>query len=243
MTHPSWGELRDYHCSQRTLRLDNRTVQNPYYEDMADRRYNYSAASDTSASRLVFLKGVLSNPTNKTLQRHGRFIWCRNVQYAGRSSSGLRQLSFTVDSGSKRFVVTEDNVVCVPSNAFINNSRYFRESRKTFLGFASVFSYTKSIASMAKNMKMPQSSLRELLDEESPFKPGALVSPRLGYFFPEILAGNAVPEWNTPHPCGLILGPSVDSRNYMGRELYRVRFGATTYENVNVAQMEILNEI
>ena len=86
MTIPTWQELVDNHCSSRWLPPDDRNGRdlNPFYEEMASRRYNYASSKDASACRLVFLKDVLEDSVNKTLVRRGRFVWCSNLHYEGR---------------------------------------------------------------------------------------------------------------------------------------------------------------
>ena len=243
MTHPTWADLRDYHCSQRSVVHNGVSSSNPFFEEMSLRRYNYSPIEDRDKFRLVFLKGVLDNPDNKTLRRKGRFIWCKNIKYAGRNQEGLRQIEFTVDKGTKVFTVSENNVLSVPSNSYINNNRFFRTSQKTFLSFSSVFAYDRILNSMSKRMCLGTDELRGLIGSESPYRPGTLVSPRVGYFYPEPPSPLTKDQWSQEHPYGIVLGPAIDKSDYMGRELYRVRFGRTTYEKVNPVQLEIINEV
>ena len=243
MKHPTWADLRDHHCSQRSVVHDGFKSDNPFFEEMAVRRYNYSPLEDTEEFRLVFLRGVLENPDNKTLRRKGRFIWCKNIKYAGRNQDGWRQIEFTVDKGTKVFTVAENNVLSLPSNAYVNNNRYFRTSKKTFLSFSSVFAYDRILNSMTREMKTDTEKLRRLIDAENPFRPGSLVAPRMGYFYPEAPSPLNKQQWSQDHPLGIILGPSIDKSDYMGRELYRVRFGDTTYEKVSPVQLEIINEV
>ena len=243
MITPTWGDLINCHCTLKWLAptaSDADTVRNPFYEDMATRRYNY-AASDASGCRLVFLKKVLDTPGNKTLVRHGRFIWCRNLKYEGRGKDGSRHLSFTVDRGQKRFTVSEHNVLCIPASTFINNNRFFRQKGSTFKGFSSVFAYAKTLNMMRKNSDLDKEDFLRKIHADNPHKPGALVGPRLGYFYP---SGQPSPTaLATEHPCGIIIGPSFDNSDYAGREFYRVKFGDTTYERVHPIQLEIINEV
>jgi hypothetical protein len=241
---PTWSELIDEHCSVQwlTLKEGKESVKlNPRYEQMARRRYNYSPGTDTVACRLVFLKEVLDNPQNKTLVRNGRFIWCRNLKYEGRHPDGHRYISFTVDKGQKRFVVSEKNCLCIPAKTFINNNRYFRSKEGTFSAFASVFAYRNTLTMMLKNTDMAREELEKVLRDDSPFKPGTLVAGRRGYFHPQATA--AVTDFSAEHPCGIILSRSFENNDYSGREFYRVKFGGTTYERVHPVQMEILNEV
>jgi hypothetical protein len=139
--------------------------------------------------------------------------------------------------------VAENNVLCIPSKAFINNNTYFRASDKTFLGFSSVFGYGPLLSSMRKNMNISKKKLHAELERDNPLRPGTLVAPRLGYFYPLPSHPHPLPRWQEEHPCGVILGAAFDTADYLGRQLYRVRFGGTTYEKVHPAQMEIINEV
>ena len=96
---------------------------------------------------------------------------------------------------------------------------------------------------MARNANCDKDEFYNLVASDNPYKPGALVAPRRGYFYPirdpQQKHNNNL---NDEHPCGIILGRSfVD--DYIGREFYRVRFGATTYERVHPVQLEIINEV
>lgn len=247
MRLPTWEELDRHHCSRATIPPSGEEKywqNNIYYEELSKRRYNYATAGDRDKWRFVFLKDVLRSPANKTLCRKGRFIWCRNLRYEGKDQAGLRSVSFTVDKGTKRFLVSENNLLCLPSHAFINNNRYFRVSEKTFTGFGSPFCYPKTVREMARNHKITVGDMRELLHHDDPFRPGTLVAPRLGYFFPNQSLSPSVHDMRTSaHPCGIVLGSSFVGDDFMGRYFYRVRFGEHTYESVHAVQMEIINEV
>lgn len=242
MNLPTWEGLITQHCTQERVQSDDVPAEeNPFYEKLSHRRYNYSPSSDTRACRLVFLKAVLENSTNKTLCRHGRFIWCKNLAYGGRNDLGYRQIRFTVDSGSKKFTVAENNVLCLPSKVFVNNNRYFRSNHKIFIPFSSVFGYKNSLKMMQCNQELGRRDFQKLIEEDNPFKPGTLVAPRQGYFYPASLPPDDAQK-DDHHPCGIILGRAL-REDYMGREFYRVRFAHTTYERVHPIQMEIINEV
>ena len=244
MNFPTWGDLFDYHCSRKRIGTTKHTWENPYFEQISARRYNYSAEDDTSRCRLIFLKSVLKNPTNKTLIRNGRFIWCKNFHYEGRNKSGLRQISFTVDQGQTRFIASEHQILCLPSKTFVNNNSFFRPPEKTFLPFCSVFNYSRVIKIMQDNSSLNAEEFLELLADDNPHKVGSLVSPRLGFFVPARSSRlQHHGRLHEEHPCGIILGPSFEGDDYLGREFYRVRFGDTTYERVHPVQMEVINEV
>lgn len=239
MSYPTWGELVDGHCSQPYLSHPNEERQNPWFEHMANRRYNYAPSTDVDACRLVFLKEAASDHSYRTLRRDGRFIWCKNLHYEGRNADGYRQVSFTVDKGSKRFVVSENNILCLPSKNYVGNNKYFRRKLGLFKPFSTVFGYKRSFTMLRKNGNYTERELSQVLRQDSPYKPGTLVAPRMGYFFPEPFSSERV---NDEHPCGIVLGPSF-ADDYLGKEFYRVRFGDTTYEQVHPVQLEILNEV
>ena len=247
MSFPTWGDLFDNYCAQTTVKTSLNLKRNDFYEEFARRRYNPSPISDTSCCRLVFLKDVLKNPTNKTLRRNGRFIWCRNLHYEGRNNNGYRQISFTIEKGKKRFKIAENNMFCLPSKVFVHNNRYFRSNLKTFSPFSTVFGHKQTMTMLRKSWDSDHESFQQMIDQDNPFKPGTLVLPRVGYFHPEVDWNKASETKNSlltqEHPCGIILGKSFLDNDYIGREFYRVRFGETTYEKVHPVQMEIVNEV
>tara|TARA_Y100000592_G_scaffold25630_1_gene40441 strand:- start:3611 stop:4357 length:747 start_codon:yes stop_codon:yes gene_type:complete len=248
MSFPTWRELFESYCSNRTITTNGKTQENPLFEHVALRRYNPSPINDVDACRLTFLKSAVVNPTNKTLSRKGRFLWCKNLHYEGRSEEGYRQVSFTVDRGNKRFITSERDMLCVPSKVFIHNNKYFRSKIKTFTAFSTVFSYGKTINSMVRSSGMSEEKFKQMIAQDNPFKPGCLVAPRLGYFHPDVDWSKSLNKKpgefvNEVHPCGIILGNYLVDNSYAGRELYRVRFGDITYEKVHPVQMEILNEV
>ena len=154
----TWYDLADHFCGRRK---SLGPVPNPLFEECATRRYNYARGPDTKAIRLVFLRGVLDDPANQTLIRKGRFIWCKNLRYEGKNSESLRLISFTVDKGQKRFIVAENNVLCLPSGNFVSNNSFFRNLHKIFGSFASVFCYDKALRIMMKNSSGEWDSLKD----------------------------------------------------------------------------------
>ena len=188
----------------------------------------------------------MTDPTNKTLRRRGRFIWCKNLEYLGKGEGGYRYIRFTVDKGQKRFTVSERDMLCLPSKVWVNNNRYFRSPQRIFTPFSSVFNYPNTIKMLAHDHALSPSDLQFCMEEESPFSPGTLVAPRLGYFYPEGANDKQrdLARRDQQHPCGIILGRSFSGdADYATRELYRVRFADTTYEKIHPVQLEILNEV
>tara|TARA_R110000822_G_scaffold1791_1_gene8304 strand:+ start:878 stop:1609 length:732 start_codon:yes stop_codon:yes gene_type:complete len=243
MTFPTWNYLIQQYCTDKHIMPSaGPSVANPHYEGLAIRRYNYSPRLDKDACRLVFLKGVSSHNKNNTLRRGGRFIWCQNLRYEGPGPDGLRNISFTVDAGAKRFIVGENNILCIPSDSFVNNNRYFRTKNKTFIPFATPLGYENVWYQMAQNQNTDIASLKDQIFSDNPYVPGTLVAPRIGYFYPDINQARP-PSLTDTHPCGLVLGPSFQNNSETGRDFYRVRFGDTTYERVHPVQMEIMNEV
>ncbi len=237
MIFPTWGELISGFCTQR---------DSVHYEDFAARRYNYAPSLDEDVCRLIFLKDVAADHQNKTLRRKGRFLWCKNLSYEGINAEGYREISFSVDTGRKRFRVSELNMLCLPSTLCVPNNRYFRSKSGLMHPFSSVFAYNKTLKIMSYSAGTDRESFAKKVTEDAPYKPGTLVIPRQGYFHPEIDPNNFSVKIDeaAEHPCGIILGPSLRMKNaYMGKEFYRVRFGDTTYEKVHPVQMEIVNEI
>jgi len=217
-------------------------VPNPFYEELACRRYNHALSPSAGSCRIVFLKDVLKSSDNKTLRRNGRFVWCHDLQYEGRNPEGFRQISFSVNKGKKRFIIPECNMLCIPSEVYVSNNRYFRSKEQTFFAFSTVFGYSRTRTMLAKSSNMPIGEFKEMIDQDSPYKPGTLVAPRLGYFYPQDAITAKTQPSLEPHPYGIILG-RTDFSDHMGREFYRVRFAGTTYERVHPIQLEIVNEI
>ncbi len=148
MSYATWRDLFDNYCSNKTVGNSVTGKNNIFFETLSHRRYNPSPIDDKDACRLTFLNSVLQDPVNKTLCRQGRFLWCKNLQYEGRSAEGYRRASFTVDKGNKRFFVTERDMLCIPSKLFVHNNRYFRSKLKTFTAFSTIFGYRNTIKMM-----------------------------------------------------------------------------------------------
>ena len=119
-----WYTLADQFCARHKSVLCG--GPNPLFEPAAARRYNYATVVKPGVFRCVFLNDTALNPNNKTLVRAGRFIWCKNMQYEGLQSNGLRAVSFTVGKGKKRFTITEDNILCIPGSVFVSNNSFFK---------------------------------------------------------------------------------------------------------------------
>ena len=295
MKNHTWYDLADHFCAREKSLLDG--GDNEYFERLAARRYNYATKNIPGSLRLVFLKEGAKNKTNKTLSRDGRFIWVKNLKYEGRDKEGYRNVSFTINKGNKRFVVSERHILAIPHNIYINNNSFFKKYNRIFASFSSVFNCREAAKLMKRNDDNHWNDLddfMEFLRSESPFQPGALVRPRKGLFFPRLnklqekmsdlslefcqsegltkfsgrlnqyLAGRsyshttADPElldvfhrfnkWSdekpeAAHPVGVILGPTRNVSPYSGRELYRVTFAETIYEDIHPIQLEVINEV
>jgi hypothetical protein len=231
---PTWEDLIDFHCHRSHVKVDGVLRWNKKYEPF----------SDNKVFRLLFINSVLESDKNKTLVRDGRFIWCKDLEYEGIGTSGLREISFSIDNGKKRFRITENNILCIPSKSFVNNNKYFKTKEEIFKGFSSVLGYRKTLLAMAKAANTTVDELTDRIVSDSPYRPGTLVAPRLGYFYPM----TAQPHIEKPplletHPYGIVLGRSFRNNEEYGREFYRVRFGSVTYENIHPVQMEIINEV
>ena len=243
MNLPTWEDLIDFHCHRSHVKVDGVLRWNKKYEPFSQRRYNFSTRSDNKVFRLL-INSVLESDKNKTLVRDGRFIWCKDLEYEGIGTSGLREISFSIDNGKKRFRITENNILCLPSKSFVNNNKYFKTKEEIFKGFSSVLGYRKTLLAMAKAANTTVDELTDRIVSDSPYRPGTLVAPRLGYFYPM----TAQPHIEKPplletHPYGIVVGRSFRNNEEYGREFYRVRFGSVTYENIHPVQMEIINEV
>jgi len=85
---PTWADLRDLHCtSPRISENSNRLLENPYYEEFSQRRFNYSPVLDKEKFRFVFLKDVLSGA-----------LLCAEAALSGVTASGTKDVT-REDSG------------------------------------------------------------------------------------------------------------------------------------------------
>ena len=288
-------DLADHFCAREKSLLDK--GDNKYFERLAARRYNYATKNIIGSLRLVFLKGVTENKNNKTLFRDGRFIWVKNIKYEGRDAEGYRNVSFTISNGNKRFIVSERYMLAIPNNIYINNNSFFKKYNRIFVSFSSLFNCREAAKMMKRNDDNNWEDIdcfMEHLKSESPFRPGTLVRPRRGLFFPKLsnlqqkmedlttdfcsssglwqhskrlnqyLAGRPhtytsqdselmsiverFNEWcegkpEAIHPVGVVLGPARGISPHSGRELYRVSFAETIYEELHPIQLEIINEV
>ena len=242
MNLPSWSDLITYYCDGSSHHHPN-----PYREKFANRRYNYAVSNDKDQCRLIFLKSVLegNHRKNATLVRDGRFIWCKDLVYEGKNTQGYREISFSVDKGSKRFQVSEDKMMCLPSKTWVTNSSYLSRRNSTFTSFSTVFSYKNALKMMAKNSELSYESFVEKVQQDSPYKVGSLVVPKVGYFYPYLGIGKDRDykiKDTTEHPVGVIISRTAPS-DYVAKEFYQVRFAETTYEKVHPVQLEVINEI
>jgi hypothetical protein len=291
----TWYDLADSFCARSDSLISG--GKNKNFERFAARRYNYAHNPPAGAVRLVFLRDVALDKNNKTLSRDGRFVWCKELKYEGKNSDGYRTISFNIRNGNKRFHVSEQHVLAIPHNVYVNNNSFFRKYNRIFTAFASVFDYRDAVKVMRRNDDNRWKDLDDFVDYlrcETPFRPGTLVNARNGMFFPrldklqetmgvlteefcesrgflgqrdrlnEYVAGRnpahlgsdddlrkvfqEFHEWckdepAATHPVGVILGRSRNVSPHSGRELYRVSFAETIYEEVNPVQLEVINEV
>ena len=183
---PSWLDLVSMFSSSRLTLLGE---ENKLYDKAATRNYYPSTSVDKYSLRLVFLSTVSEDYRNRTLDRRGRFLWARNLRYEGVDADGLRQISFTLDKGSKRFTVSESEVLCLPSRASVRSSstkHNFNPPPLAYTSFSSVFEYDNALKQLHRKSGVADyETYVSTLTAASPFKPGTLVSPRLGYFLPK----------------------------------------------------------
>jgi hypothetical protein len=162
---------------------------NESWEEISHRRYNYSSSDDVHAVRLLFPKIILEeHPHYKTLVRKGRAIWCYGLKYEGVSAKGYRQVSFHLKGGQKRFLVEERYALCVPSKASVI-PRPWRSNSEVFKPFGALFAYESALQLMYTHTTAAIPSYNEFIEQvkaDCPFKPGVLVRPRLGYFYPRL---------------------------------------------------------
>jgi hypothetical protein len=287
MKQHTWYDLADHFCARPNSLVDE--GKNKFFERFAARRYNYAHNPPPGSVRLVFLKEVANNKNNKTLSRAGRFIWCKHLKYEGRSDEGYRMISFKIGDGNKRFHVSEKHTLAIPHNIYINNNSFFRKYNRIFSSFASVFDYRDAVKVMRRNDDAQWDDLDDFADYlrcETPYRPGTLVQPKKGMFFPKLsklqetmsvlvkefcetkgflqhadrlndyLAGRSITHLNRNdelweafrhpaaiHPVGVVLGRSRNVSPHSGRELYRVSFADTIYEEVHPVQLEVINEV
>jgi hypothetical protein len=249
MKIPTWAELAACHGSNRLLADTDQ--KNPRYERFMDRRYNYATGDDRHAIRLIFTEKAKQSLPSPSSLRDGRFLWAKKLRFEGvDAETGMRKISFTTGKRKRRLTVLEDGVLCLPARLSVNNDKLLRNREIKLAMFSTVFSYAPALAMMFRDQKSFAQPDREQFFEEirslDPFRPGMLVAPRLGYFYPI----GKPPSYDRENPglqefpYGIVLGTCPESpKSIFGREFYRVRFGGTTYNKVLALQMEIINEV
>jgi len=184
----TWLNLyQNFFGNQFRYYSDDTTVErNPFFEAISRRRYNYSPSRDEDRVRLVFPAQVLEkHPDYTTLVRGGRSLWCHNLAYEGTSPRGYRQFSFNLTGGKKRFLVDESDALCIPSRCSVIPSP-FRIGWAIFRPFGAVFGYENALRMMHSSYgeRVSYEEFCEITHDADPFQPGALVRPRMAYFYP-----------------------------------------------------------
>jgi hypothetical protein len=250
-------ELFDHHASNKFLSASQATSEeekiNPNYEPAFERKYRVSKRVFEIAIRVVFLDSLLRDESYSKgysrLVKDGAPIWCYNLKYEGLSSRGYRRFSFTLENELKRFIVDSRHALLIPSRSGVTPKFYDGYTHRC-KNFGSVFAYAPAVQAMFEASAQPAESVVEFfsyLKKESPFRPGALITPRLGLFSlvtrnrSEILAGNL------PFPYGVVLKRGKEeyetAGNLFGRESYEVMFGSEIYKDVHPNELEIVSHV
>ena len=192
---PTWHNLKSFYSYHKTVlagpKDEERHLENPLYEPLTRRRYNYSKVTDRDRVRIVFLNRLLEiKPEYKTLVRDGKPVWCYDLKYEG-LIGGSRAFSFRLSGAkNKRFTVTERYALLVPQRVFIDHvvsARIF--PRTPYSQFGAVFRYDNCREMMYNNrseehFRLSYREFCDLLDNDCQIKVGDLVRPRVGLFSP-----------------------------------------------------------
>ena len=269
MKQSTWYDLADHFCARQSSLIDG--GKNKYFERFAARRYNYAHSAPIGAVRLVFLSDAAKSKNNKTLFRDGRFIWCKKLKYEGRDEAGYRMISFTIRNGNKRFHVSEQHVLVFDYREAVKIMKRNDDGRwqdlDDFMDYLRCESPFRpgSLVGAKKGMFFPR--LKKLQDTMSVLsKEFCETTGHLKHNtrLDEYLTGRSpvhlgqqdelrgvfrqFNEWcqdrpEATHPVGVILGRARNVSPHSGRELYRVSFAETIYEDVHPIQLEVINEV
>ena len=241
--YKSWANLRKYYSCYPEIEGG----KNPFFEPFTHKRYNPSRIKDTNRFRLIFLSRTLDEyPKYQTLVRDGRPVWCENLKYEG-AANNLRHFSFNLRNGKKRFTISENYCFLLPSRLYVYPSWPSRlgSSKSLCARLGSIFGYPAAIDDMYKNNDKKESfqQFKARLDKESPFRPGVLISPRVGLFRPFKKGTEKQAFDDTDQfPYGLIIRQEdAKYQELYGRELFTVSFGGNIVENVHPIEMEVVN--
>jgi hypothetical protein len=98
---------------------------------------------------------------------------------------------------------------------------------------------------MYRNEKGTSEELQDFLQrlkKESPIRPGALVSPRIGLFRTSTMSQSSNNDPSEMFPHGLVIRREVAKyQELYGRELFTVSFGGNIIENVHPIEMEVID--
>jgi hypothetical protein len=239
----SWNNLRKYYSCYPDIAGE----KNPFFEPFTHKRYNPSRIKDNRRFRLIFLNRTLEEyPKYKTLVRDGRPVWCENMKYEGVSNK-LRYLSFNLRGGKKRFTISENYCFLLPSRLYVYPGWPSRlgNPKSPCARLGSVFGYPPLLKVMYRNEKGTSEELQDFLQrlkKESPIRPGALVSPRIGLFRTSTMSQSSNNDPSEMFPHGLVIRREVAKyQELYGRELFTVSFGGNIIENVHPIEMEVID--
>ena len=242
-TEKTWSNLRKFYSCYPDIAGE----KNPFFEPFTHKRYNPSRIKDNRRFRLIFLNRTLDEyPEYKTLIRDGRPVWCENMKYEG-VSDNLRYFSFNLRGGKKRFTISENYCFLLPSRLYVYPSWPSRlgKSKSLCARLGSVFGYPELLKDMYRNQDNTNEKFDDFLQrlkEESPIKPGVLVSPRVGLFRPIAASNKSSGAAAEMFPYGLVIRQETAKyQELYGRELFTVSFGGNIIENVHPIEMEIVD--
>ena len=269
--------LHDYFGANKKMPHHHRgdeTEENPFFEGALVRKYNHSTRSDYKAVRLVFLNTLKrEDPANHRLVKDGKPLWCFSLQYAGVcKKTGYRQISFTLSKKSKkRFCVGEQHILVIPTRVRIY-PKFWDSYKQRCSNFGSLFAYFPIISMMWPSSKeFVEGKTREdfinRIEEDCPFKIGALVEPRMGLFSPWAKRTSLLHELRQKYskatnngcdlnfeawceesddaliPPGVIISRSFSGdtkHNYYGKEKIKVQMGGKVFEDLHPNEVSII---
>ena len=119
------------------------------------------------------------------------------------------------------------------------------KSKSLCARLGSVFGYPELLKDMYRNQDNTNEKFNDFLQrlkEESPIKPGVLVSPRVGLFRPIAASNKSSGAAAEMFPYGLVIRQETAKyQELYGRELFTVSFGGNIIENVHPIEMEIVD--